>query len=469
MMSLPLDFIAELRGLLPDEWQALASALTDAQASVSVRVNTRRGVAVPAAAARVPWCEAGFYCHERQAFTFDPDFHAGRYYVQEAASMFIHRVLRSLPVAAPVCYLDLCAAPGGKTTAALDALPGGSLVVANDAVLSRARVLRDNIVKWGNPNAVVTCAPPKTFGSLGACFDIIAADVPCSGEGMMRKDAGAVTQWSPALVRECAVRQRTIIDDVWPALRPGGWLIYSTCSFNREENEQMVEYVMAQYGAEPVAVPVDQAWNIMPAIGSEAPCYRFLPHCTRSEGLFMAVLRKPGNAEGGMGCSARAVRDTGRKASLTGVPSHVGRWINLPDNCLLAVRDGAVLCVPRKWDVIERQLRGTCMVLHTGVTLGVMKRESLIPDHSLALSTALRSEAFPRCEVDCTTALAYLRGEAMVLDAPRGYLLITHRNACLGWVNNLGNRANNLYPKSLRILSQYAPTVQPIVLDTRSQ
>ena len=189
--------------------------------------------------------------------------------------MFIAHVIKQF-IHEPVRYLDLCAAPGGKTTAALQALPQGSLVVANEIVPPRARVLADNVIRWGNPYCVVTSNAPAQVGKLTHFFDVIAADVPCSGEGMMRKDDEAVAQWSPALVEQCAQRQREILTDVWPALRHGGLLIYSTCTYNRQENEEMADFIVKELGATSLEVPIEPNWNIHPAIGSDCHCYRFM-------------------------------------------------------------------------------------------------------------------------------------------------------------------------------------------------
>ena len=272
MTTIDSLFAEQIGNLLGAEQAAdLLRALEHSEPSVSVRVNERRGAQVPAGADRVPWCPQGFYCVDRPAFTFDVDHHAGMYYVQDASSMFIAHVIRNL-VDAPVRYLDLCAAPGGKTTAAVQALPEDSLVVANEYVAGRARVLADNVMRWGSDNVVVTNAAPAALGRLTHHFDVVAADVPCSGEGMMRKDDEAVAQWSPALVEQCAARQRSILDDVWPALRPGGLMIYSTCTFNLAENEQMVNYLIEHFGAEPVAVPIQDEWHIAPAIDSSWRC-----------------------------------------------------------------------------------------------------------------------------------------------------------------------------------------------------
>ena len=460
-MELPKSFIEQLQQLLPNEWQALCEAIVGTEPSVSVRVNTQRSATVPADALRVPWCEAGFYCASRPAFTFDPAFHSGLYYVQDASSMFLLHVLQSL-VDAPVRYLDLCAAPGGKTTTALGALPTGSLVVANEIVTTRARILRDNVVKWGNPGVVVTNNAPRHLGQLTHFFDIVATDVPCSGEGMMRKDDEAVAQWTPTLIEECAARQRTIIDDVWPALRPGGLLIYSTCTYNRQENEQMVEYIISHYNAEPVTVPTMAEWNIMGSIGNNFPTYRFMPHRTNGEGLFMAILRKPDEASKP---EKQSIRKGKNSKATKPLPPSVTKWISAPQDYEISINGDEVVAMPHALQQEMHMLSERLNTLYCGITLGTIKGKNCIPAHALALSEALNKDTFARCEVDYSTALAYLRGEAVTLDAPRGHVLVTHRGAPLGWANNLGNRANNLYPKSLRIISTHAPTVYTPIID----
>ena len=454
-MKLPEAFIEQLRGLLPDEWEALAEAITTTERSVAVRVNAPRGASVPDGARRVPWCDQGFYLDDRPSFTFDTDWHAGRYYVQDASSMFIGHVIRHF-VQEPVRYLDLCAAPGGKTTAALQALPQRSLVVANEIVTPRARVLADNIIRWGNPRCVVTSNAPKDLGQLTAFFDVIATDVPCSGEGMMRKDDEAVAQWSPQLVDQCALRQREILTDVWQALRPGGLLIYSTCTYNRQENEQIADFIINELGATSLEVPVEPSWNIHPAIGSDCHCYRFMPHRVDGEGLFLAAFRKEGNA---LRQEVRIKEKSPKKADETGK-----NWLAYPDDYVVEPQGDLLIAVPQDIRREVTALRASLNVLHAGVELATAMGRKTVPHHALAMSLARAEDAFPVAEVDYPTALRYLRGESISVDGPRGYVLIAHQGAVLGFANNLGNRANNLYPKPLRILSTHLPDEKPHIL-----
>lgn len=255
-------------------------------------MNTDKCGLVPLESTSVPWCREGYYLSGRPSFTFDPLFHAGCYYVQEASSMFLEQALRQY-VHEPVTMLDLCAAPGGKSTLARSVLPEGSLLVANEVMRNRSQVLAENLIKWGNPGVIVTNNDPADFTELGSLFDVILTDVPCSGEGMFRKDEVAVQEWSIENVDTCWQRQRRILRDIWPCLKTGGLLVYSTCTYNREENEDNVAWITQELGAEVLPLEIQPDWHITGnLIGTEFPVYRFLPHKTTGEGLFMAVLRK---------------------------------------------------------------------------------------------------------------------------------------------------------------------------------
>ncbi len=451
-MDLPAGFMAQFATLGVAALDALPQSLA-AEPSVSVRYNSRKGASVPEGCDPVAWCPTGCYLAERPAFTLDPAMHQGLYYVQDASSMFIHHVIDHLTASGePVRYLDACAAPGGKTTAALDVLPAGSLAVANEYVAARASMLRENLAKWGVP-CVVRQGDTSRFAADGAVFDIIAADVPCSGEGMMRKDAKAVEQWTPALVAECAARQRQIVDNLWLALAPGGYMIYSTCTFNRTENEEMVQYMIDRYGAEPVEIPVDPSWSIIPAIGNDFPAYRFIPGAIRGEGLFMAVVRKPLSAEAVTGSGRQKKqkqqkqRDNRSRKETIRIPAEVREWL-LPES-------GVDLSVSAEGNVVAMlRSQWADFPYMPEIEMATLKGRDLIPTQMLAMSCFLNPEAFPCHEVDKNMALEYLRNQAVTLPVgtPRGMVLLTYGGDPLGFVKNIGSRANNLYPRSWRIL-----------------
>ena len=459
-MNLPQAFIERTRQLLGDDiYPAFQEALAN-EVPVSIRPN-RMKCDKSVEGEAIPWATSGMYLKNRPTFTFDPLFHAGCYYVQEASSMFVERVLREY-VKEPVVMLDLCAAPGGKSTLCRSALPEGSLLVANEVMRNRSQILAENLVKWGHPEVIVTNNDPADFTDLTHLFDVILTDVPCSGEGMFRKDPVAVEEWSVENVDICWQRQRRILTDIWPALKPGGLLIYSTCTFNREEDEDNVAWIARELGAEILPVSIEEDWGITGnLIGKDFPVYRFLPHRAKGEGFFLAVLRKHEGVVETVQLrpeKKKKGKDT-KKASQSVVPKEAKSWLKDADVFEYTVKDTSVHAFPKTFNEVYSLLGQYVKVLHAGVTLGEIKGKDLIPHHSLAMSTALEEGVFPKAELTYEQAIAYLRKEGLILDAsiPRGYVLVTYHQVPLGFVKNIGNRANNLYPQEWRIRSGYLP------------
>ena len=467
-MNLPQAFIERTRQILGEDIYPSFEEALATETPVSIRPNGMK-CNFTVDGNPIPWASTGIYLNQRPTFTFDPLFHAGCYYVQEASSMFVECVIRQY-VNEPVVMLDLCAAPGGKSTLCRSVLPEGSLLVANEVMRNRSQILAENLVKWGNPNVIVTNNDPADFTGMTHLFDVILTDVPCSGEGMFRKDPVAVDEWSVENVDICWRRQRRILADIWPSLKPGGILIYSTCTFNREENEDNVAWIARELGAEILPVSIDESWKITGNLsGEDFPVYRFLPHRTKGEGLFLAVLRKhegeceempsrivnmPSRVE-----KKKKGKDTKGRQQPMAVPKEVKSWLTRNDEFEFSVKDTDVLAFPKMHEAVYVWCKESLKVIHAGITIGEMKGKDLIPHHSLAMSTALAQEAFPRTEVTYTQAIAYLRKEGLVLDTdvPRGYVLLTYKQVPLGFVKNIGNRANNLYPQEWRIRSGYLP------------
>lgn len=460
-MKLPEAFLAHCRDIMGD---ALLTRLTEglsAPPTVSIRMHPWKSDGKQVNPALLPrqvaWCERGFYLDQRPNFTFDPLLHAGAYYVQEASSMFVDEVARQA-IHQPITALDLCAAPGGKTTALLAALPEGSVMVCNEYVRQRAHILAENIMKWGYPNVVVTNNSTNDIRRSGMTFDLILADVPCSGEGMFRKDEGAITEWSEDNVRRCSVLQREILEDAWACLRPGGWLIYSTCTFNIHEDEENVAWAMSHLGAQLHDVDTSTSWNItgslMPDLKGKV-CH-FIPGVTQGEGLFMALLHKPADAAPVAEKKHRDKRQ--KKTSAPSITDDARAWIEHTDDFVFLQEGNAITAIPRGLANLYDNMKDL-KVMHAGVPIGTWRGRKLVPSPALALSTSLRREAFTQCEVDYPTAIAYLRNEAISLPPtmPRGYILMTYHHLPLGFVNNIGNRANNLYPQEWRIRSSHAP------------
>lgn len=470
MTGTPLkpDFIASLEGI--DAFEGLAEALATTEPEVSVRINPRKG-AIPAGAVtdgEVPWCPGGMYLADRPAFTFDPSLHQGRYYVQDASSMIVYPIVSELSRRlgdGPLTLLDACAAPGGKTLCAIDALPSGSAVVANEFDFRRAEILKENIIKWGVPlTAIVSRGDTRRFRRLRQTFDIIIVDAPCSGEGMMRKDATARSQWTPALVAECAARQREILNNVWPALRPGGYLVYSTCTFNTEEDEHIVSAFIAENDALPVSISLDCALpGVAGAIEPGVEALRFLPGRVRGEGLFVSVMQKPGNqagtdTESGKSDKKNKGKNKGKNNGSGAVPCarETAAWLaDGGAETNLVMRGDTIYGIPGSHTALYKALDRELDILHAGTEIATVKGRDAIPAHALALSPMLSADAFAHVEIDRDTTLKYLRRDTITLPegTPRGYILLTHDNVPLGFVKNLGNRSNNLYPAPWRILS----------------
>lgn len=453
-MALPIDFITRTRALLGDEYEKLEAAL-QADVPVSIRINPKKGTKTPETS-RVSWSETGYYLPERLSFTFDPLFHAGAYYVQEASSMFLEQAIRTF-VSEPVKCLDLCAAPGGKSTHLLSTLPEGSLLVSNEVIRSRSNILAENITKWGNPNNIVTNNDPEEIGRLTHLFDVIVTDVPCSGEGMFRKDTDSTGEWSVANVNLCASRQRRIIHDIWDALKPGGLLIYSTCTYNTEEDEDNIHYILEELGAEALTIPVKEEWQIAGALRYDHPVYRFFPHKTKGEGFFLAALRKAPGDTNEIRPKNKNKKEKGKASPA--VPSQVNNWIEEIDKFRFELINDTIQAIPsahyETWQLLAAQLR----IVTAGIRIGELKGKDILPAHSLALSTALNREAFTSVEISWEDAVKYLKKEVLLLpeDTKKGYVLVCYNGFPLGFVKHLGNRANNLYPQEWRIRSGYLP------------
>ncbi|MBR5436234.1 MAG: rRNA cytosine-C5-methyltransferase [Muribaculaceae bacterium] len=445
------DFIALLKSYPTDIFNRIEGDLAS-RPTVAVRVNPLKGVDSLDAQKPVPWALNGFYLTERFPFTFDSAFHQGLYYVQDASSMIIGRIIKQITDdGVPVTYLDACAAPGGKTTAAISALPSGSVVVANEYEPRRVAPLCENLMKWGYPSTIVTAGDTRQFRCLQGFFDIIAADVPCSGEGMMRKDEEAVEQWSRALVDSCAERQREIVDNLVDALRPGGYLIYSTCTFNRVENEEIVDYICSHHGFESVEINVPLGCGIDDAIDSPHYCRRFIPGRVCGEGLFIALLKKPGEPKAE---KPQKTKPQSKKNADKGLTALLNGDFDFSTD-----KNDIIHAFPSESALILAAVEKATKVVTYGVEIGQRKGKDVVYLQGLAMSAALNGDAFPQIDIDISTAVSYLQRNTLTLpdNAPRGIVLLRFGGHPLGFVKNLGNRANNLYPQSMRILSQHLP------------
>lgn len=462
-VPLPAAFVERVAAGLP----GLAESL-DTEAPVSVRFNPGKPFDRPerfAAVEPVPWAgpgEAG-YLAERPVFTADPVFHGGAYYVQEAGSMFVGWLLRQVrdALGERLRVLDLCAAPGGKTTHLASVVGPGGVVVANEVIRSRAKVLAENVQKWGSGNVAVVSNDPAEFGSrLPALFDAVVVDAPCSGEGMFRKDYGARAEWSLENVQLCAARGRRIVSDAWGALRPGGVLVYSTCTFNAAENEENVRWIAEELGGEVLtfgdSLPDE---GIVPGFAAGRPAgWHFYPHRVRSEGFFAAAIRKSGRLSDGAAGRFRASK--GLTPLSRNERYEVGRWISAGSEIehFATGGDGTVYGFSTPLAEMVAALQNSRFhLLYSGVQFGEMIRGGLKPGPALALYAGLNRTAVPVADLSEAEALEYLRkGTSPTLLPPdkfcEGLNIVLCRRIALGWNKRIGRRCNNLYPSAWRIL-----------------
>lgn len=439
-MQLPEAFAAQMQSLLPDYPEFFAALSTPAP--VTVRLNPFKSR--PLSQAPLPWCQWGYPLAERPMFTLDPRLHGGAYYVQDASCMALEAVLTRLNLS-PERVLDACAAPGGKATH-LAALYPDALVIANEVIRSRASILAENAAKWGSANLFVTRRDPSDFAAVSDFFDLIVTDVPCSGEGLFRKDPEACAEWSPDQVELCARRQRRILADIWPSLKPGGLLVYSTCTYNQLENEAQLDWLMTEMGAEPVDWELPESWPLIQEHHGAFRTLRCYPHHVAGEGFFLALLRKPD--------AAPVRRRTGKGPELMSAKetTRFRHWLN--GDWIYRHRKDSIEAWPERF-------RGELEVLHPldpeGLGLAEVKGKDLRPLPALALCRQLDREQFPEVALGHEQAIQYLQRQALYgLPSGQGLALASFEGWPLGWLKQLGDRANNLYPQAWRIRMQPA-------------
>ena len=468
--TLPEAFVAMLRGYGFAAVDPLLDALAGGEPVTAVRPNTRKGILFPDTLGRqVPWLPAARYLDERPVFALDPAWHQGLYYVQDASSMAFTKIVGTLVSrfgGCPLRVLDACAAPGGKRIAALEACPDGTALVCNEFDSRRARILAENIAKYGYPAVAVTSSDTKAFAAMGEEFDLAIVDAPCSGEGMMRKEPEAIAQWSEGLVRQCASLQREILTNVWQALRPGGVLIFSTCTFNAVENEANLAYLIEELGAQPIELPVGKLPGTVPTYDGRYPARHFFPGCVEGEGLFVAMVAKPGKWEPAASEGA-AYRQKPRKSDKAKTPKPDASVLDFargvladPDDYIIVNKDNTFSALPEAHAALFGRVARAAHTLRCGLPLFTLKGRDMVPAPELALSTAIRPDAFPTVDLSPHAALAYLHGDSLtdIPDGlPRGFALAACRNVPMGFIKNIGRRANNLYPDAWRLRIDSAP------------
>lgn len=477
-MILPTAFESYTKNLMGTELYANFLQVMQQEPTAFIRLNPYKCPHYQFTMPTTPvaWCGYGYALKSKPQFTFDPLFHAGLYYVQEQSSMFLAHVLQQC-VNQPVRMLDMCAAPGGKSTLARIQLPEGSILVCNEPIATRAQILAENIQKCGHPEVIVTNNYPKEIRKAKLKFDVILCDVPCSGEGMFRKNANAINEWSIENVNKCQQLQREIITEAWQCLTDGGILIYSTCTFNTKENEENVAWICNELGAKTIEVPIKEDWKIKGGFttklsdGNKHTVFRFIPGYKHSpnhiygEGLFVAVLRKDGtlksNKKDSFYLQSSNIKQHHNKAH------YPTQWLNNEHLFNFLITNNQLTALPHTLQPIYTQAAKHLRILSAGIPMAIQKGKNLIPTQALALSICLNKKAFPCVDLSYCEAIAYLSKNTITLpnNTPQGFVLVTFRHIPLGWMKNMGNRANNLYPNEWRIRSTHHPENEIKVID----
>jgi 16S rRNA C967 or C1407 C5-methylase (RsmB/RsmF family)/NOL1/NOP2/fmu family ribosome biogenesis protein len=458
---LPPALIRSLKGIKGFDEEAFAALHRSGEQVTSIRLNPGKTINDPysifnAPLEKVPWTSHGYYLPVRPSFTLDPLFHAGAYYVQEASSMFLEEVLKqTVDLSKSLKILDLCAAPGGKSTLIQSVISKESLLVSNELIKTRVDVLQENITKWGGTNVIVTNNDPGDFQRLENYFDVIIVDAPCSGSGLFRKDPAAIEEWSENNVALCSQRQQRILANVIPALKEGGFLIYSTCSYSKEEDESICDWSIKELNVESLRLKLEKSWSIIETESEKfkAYGYRFYPDKLKGEGFFIAAFRKKELETG-----SRQSRERKQKINLDKLPVAVINIVrpylkNAADFFFIKQRD-EVLAIPLHLENDLSIIQSALYIKKAGVKLGTIIRNELIPDHELALSTNI-DLSIERIDADLIMALQYLRREEIKPETVgTGWFLLAHQQLPLGWMKILSNRVNNYYPKASRILNK---------------
>lgn len=445
---LPSAFLRSLIENYNIEAEEFIKSHESAEQITSLRLNNFKPGAMFLNAKQVPWCSTGRYLNERPAFTADPLFHAGCYYVQEASSMFLEQVLKhSTDLSSALKILDLCAAPGGKSTLISSLINKDSLLLSNEIIKTRVPVLTDNLSKWGPENTFVSNNDPRDFKRLGAYFDAIVVDAPCSGSGMFRKDPAAINEWSESAVLLCSQRQQRILADIYPALKQNGTLIYSTCSYSKQENEEISDWLCDSFGLVSVQIPIDQDWGIEETLSDKHKCYgyRFYPHKVKGEGFFIACFRKIEAETEAQIRRAKEVKANQKSEEI------INKWLKSSQELSILSLHDELFAINKKHEADLQYLQSNLYLKKSGIRIGKIMGKDLVPNHELALSLILNDDT-PRVDLTRDQAITYLKRDDLKPDTTqRGWVLICYQGLALGWGKILDNRMNNYFPKEIRI------------------
>ncbi len=457
-IPLSTDFLS----LIQKDYPSLANKIIqglDTEALTSIRYNTLKNKVKQTSLLsnqNVQWCDNAYYLEERPFFAHDPLWHLGYYYVQEAGSMALAQIQRFLPNKA-LRVLDLSAAPGGKSTLLQTIVPKGSTLIANEPIPKRAQILAENLIKWGNPNTIVTQSFPNKLAQSGLSFDLIVVDAPCSGEGLFRKTPEARNEWSLNAVNDCAQRQKDILHSAWKMLECGGLLCYCTCTFNSTENEDNVKFLIDTHDAELIPLEhINPSWNWVQ--GKESLGYHLIPNITASEGFYFALLQKKGSKKEGNKKNKKEKR-LSKKEEHSKILDLAKKWLKESCNSYIVLEEEEKIALipPSLQSQIQALQKESIPILTAGIPFAEKKGKKIAPSPLLVYSSELNVDKFPSIPLPLKETLNFFAGDSLqnLEDIPLGYALVTFQGLAMGFVNNLGNRANNLYPKNFRLKVRY--------------
>lgn len=456
-MIFPTDFISDIKSDIGDKEAFKLLESLSAESNTSIRLNPKKTINC-SLDNQVFWNEHGYYIDKKISFPLDIFWHTGKYYVQEASSMFLEFALKHFfSKEDELVGLDLCAAPGGKSTLTLGFLNEKSLLVSNEIIKSRAHILNENISKWGYANNIITNDSPSSFRKLNNFFDFIIVDAPCSGEGMFRKDIKAIQHWSKENVKLCFNRQREILDDIWDSLKHGGMLFYSTCTFNKMENEEIVQYLVDKHDAIVEIMPINENWGITENCIGDGKVYHFYPSKVKGEGFFFAAIRKK-NIDDNFALKRKKTKDNKNNTLNKNEIQVLKSFFKKGDNYEIKLLNNIYYALEKSFIEIFKEISNSVNIISFGVSIGEYKRNTLIPSSSIAFSNEFNEENFQTYKVDYNTALSFFRKESISIpDAPKGLILLQYEKTNIGFVKNLGNRANNLYQTEWRLRNPKNP------------
>jgi NOL1/NOP2/sun family putative RNA methylase len=460
-LNLPGPLIQSLQKIKGFDEGAFKAVHQSGNQVTSVRLNPKKIFNIQysifnAQLEKIPWNASGYYLPERPSFTLDPLFHAGAYYVQEASSMFLEEALKqTVDLTQPIKVLDLCAAPGGKSTLIQSLISKESLLVSNEVIKTRVNILSENIIKWGAANVIVTNNDPRDFQRLQNYFDVIVVDAPCSGSGLFRKDSNAITEWSENNVQLCAQRQQRILADIMPSLKEGGVLIYSTCSYSEEEDEEIADWLVEQWAVASCQLAIEKSWSIVETVSKKEKTfgYRFYPDKVKGEGFFIAAFKKAAATDAEFNSGKQKPKNKTEKLTAKEIEI-LKPWLINTDDFFFIKQNDEVIALPVHLENDLALIQSSLYIKKAGVKLGSIIRNELIPAHDLAVSCIINA-ALPKLEVDKETALQYLRKQEIKIEpGHKGWVLLTHQQLPIGWIKVIANRINNYYPKDWRILNK---------------